>query len=43
MPNTLSAMGLMALPLMPPYVVLFSLPTAGQAAPFMFKPIKPRE
>jgi hypothetical protein len=40
-PLTLRAIGLTALPLTPPYVVFWDLPTAGQATPFMFNPIKP--
>ena len=35
------AIGLMALPDTPPYVVRFSFPTAGQALPSPFKPIRP--
>jgi hypothetical protein len=39
--TALRAMGLMALPETPPYVVNFSFPTAGQASEFDFRPIKP--
>merc|ERR1719468_866138 len=37
----LSAMGFTALPLTPPYVVFFSLPTLGQALPLALRPMRP--
>ena len=37
----LSATGRTALPETPPYVVLFSLPTAGQGLALAFNPIRP--
>ena len=39
--TALKAIGRTALPLTPPYVVFFCIPTAGQAWPFEFRPIKP--
>ena len=39
--TALSAIGLMALPDTPPYVVFFCLPTAGQALELAFSPIRP--
>lgn len=37
----LRAMGLVAFPETPPYVVRFSAPTAGHGSPFAFSDIKP--
>ena len=37
----LRATGLVAFPLTPPYVVVFSIPTAGHGIPFDFSLIKP--
>lgn len=39
--TALKAIGLTAFPLIPPQVVLFSTPMAGQASPFVLRPIKP--